>query len=101
MVVAPANEVNAQLQDAGGQGGLPRFTSIDTGNAASAPEGLRVTEPRIYYGELITDYSIVGAEEGAAPREYDSDTQSYTYAGTRRGAARQLLQPAGVLAGAR
>ena len=38
-------------------------------------------EPRIYYGELITDYSIVGAEDGAAPREYDSDTQSYTYTG--------------------
>jgi len=81
MVVAPANEVNAQLQDAGGQGGLPRFTSIDTGNAASAPEGLRVTEPRIYYGELITDYSIVGADPGGPPREYDSDTQSYTYNG--------------------
>jgi uncharacterized protein len=81
LVVAPANEINAQLQDTGGQGGLPRFTSIDTGTAASAPEGLRVTEPRIYYGELITDYSIVGAEDGAAPREYDSDTQSYTYAG--------------------
>jgi uncharacterized protein len=81
LVVAPANEINAQLQDTGGQGGLPRFTSIDTGTAASAPEGLRVTEPRIYYGELITDYSIVGAEAGAAPREYDSDTQSYTYTG--------------------
>ncbi|MDF3050301.1 MAG: hypothetical protein K0R87_1939 [Pseudonocardia sp.] len=81
LVVAPANEINAQLQDTGGQGGLPRFTSIDTGTAASAPEGLRVTEPRIYYGELITDYSIVGAEDGAAPREYDSDTQSYTYTG--------------------
>jgi uncharacterized protein len=81
LVVAPANEINAQLQDTGGQGGLPKFTSIDTGNAASAPEGLRVTEPRIYYGELITDYSIVGAEEGAAPREYDSDTASYTYTG--------------------
>ena len=81
LVVAPANEVNAQLEDTGGQGGLPRFTSIDTGNAAAAPEGLRVAEPRIYYGELITDYSIVGAEEGAAPREYDSDTASYTYTG--------------------
>jgi uncharacterized membrane protein (UPF0182 family) len=81
LVVAPANEINAQLQDTGGQGGLPRFTSIDTGNASSAPEGLRVTEPRIYYGELITDYSIVGAEEGAPPREYDSDTASYTYTG--------------------
>jgi hypothetical protein len=81
LVVAPANEVNAQLEDTGGQGGLPRFTSIDTGNVGAAPEGLRVTEPRIYYGELITDYSIVGAEEGAAPREYDSDTASYTYGG--------------------
>ena len=101
MVVAPANEVNAQLQDAGGQGGLPRFTSIDTGNAASAPEGLRVSEPRIYYGELITDYSIVGAEEGGAPREYDSDYAERHLRRQRRRAARQLLQPAGVLAGAR
>ncbi|MGE3288663.1 MAG: UPF0182 family protein [Pseudonocardia sp.] len=82
LVVAPANELNAALDDAGGQGGLPKFTSIDTGTAANAPEGLRVNEPRIYYGELITDYSIVGAEPGAAPREYDSDTQSYTYTGT-------------------
>ena len=81
LVVAPANQVNAQLEDTGGQGGLPRFTSIDTGTAATAPEGLRVVEPRIYYGELITAYSIVGAETGAPPREYDSDTQSYTYAG--------------------
>jgi uncharacterized protein len=81
LVVAPANQVNAQLEDTGGQGGLPRFTSIDTATAATAPEGLRVTEPRIYYGELITAYSIVGAEPDGPPREYDSDTQSYTYAG--------------------
>ncbi|MGH3613664.1 MAG: UPF0182 family protein, partial [Pseudonocardia sp.] len=82
LVVAPANELNAQLDDAGGQGGLPKFTSIDTGTAATVAEGLRVSEPRIYYGELITAYSIVGAAEGAAPREYDSDTQSYTYTGS-------------------
>jgi uncharacterized membrane protein (UPF0182 family) len=81
LVLAPANEINAQLQDTGGQGGLPRFTSIDTTTAASAPADLRVSEPRIYYGELITDYSIVGAPAGAAPREYDSDTSSYTYTG--------------------
>ncbi len=81
LVVAPANEINAQLQDTGGQGGLPKFTSIDTGTAAAAPEALRTDQPRIYYGELITDYSIVGSEEGAAPREYDSDAQSYTYTG--------------------
>ena len=83
LVVAPANRVNASLDDTGGQGGLPVFTSIDTATAQSAsiPEELRVAEPRIYYGELIDGYSIVGAEEGAAPREYDSDTQSYTYHG--------------------
>ena len=82
LVVAPANQLNAQLDDSGGQGGLPRFTSIDTSTAANAPEGLRVFEPRIYYGELITDYSIVGADPGGPPREYDSDTQSYTYTGS-------------------
>ena len=83
LVVAPANRVNASLDDNGGQGGLPVFTSIDTATAQSPsiPEELRVAEPRIYYGELIDGYSIVGAEEGAAPREYDSDTQSYTYNG--------------------
>ena len=82
-MVAPANRVNASLDDTGGQGGLPVFTSIDTATAQSTsiPEELRVAEPRIYYGELIDGYSIVGAEEGAAPREYDSDTQSYTYHG--------------------
>jgi uncharacterized membrane protein (UPF0182 family) len=83
IVVAPANRVNASLDDTGGQGGLPVFTSIDTSTAQSTtiPPELRVAEPRIYYGELIDGYSIVGAEEGAAPREYDSDTQSYTYQG--------------------
>jgi uncharacterized membrane protein (UPF0182 family) len=82
LVVAPANELNAALDDAGGQGGLPKFTSLDIGTAATAPAGLRVNEPRIYYGELITDYSIVGSDPGTPPREYDSDTQSYTYVGT-------------------
>ena len=83
IVVAPANTIDAVLDEEGGQGGLPRFTSVDITNNTSPniPEALRVTEPRIYYGELIEGYSIVGAEEGAPPREYDSDTQSYTYTG--------------------
>jgi uncharacterized membrane protein (UPF0182 family) len=83
IVVAPANQVNAALDEAGGQGGLPNFTSIDITNneSASIPPSLRVTEPRIYYGELVDGYSIVGAEPGATPREYDSDTQNYTYTG--------------------
>ncbi|MCE0768294.1 UPF0182 family protein [Pseudonocardia kujensis] len=76
-VAAPANQVNAALEDTGGQGGLPKFTVSDTTTEGAIP----VSEPRIYYGELITDYSIVGAEEGAAPREYDTDTAQYTYTG--------------------
>ncbi|HEX2289285.1 MAG TPA: UPF0182 family protein, partial [Pseudonocardiaceae bacterium] len=40
-----------------------------------------VQEPRAYYGELIDTYSIVGAPEGAAPVEYDTDTERYTYNG--------------------
>ncbi len=83
LVAAPANQVNAALDDAGGEGGLPNFLSIDTSNSESesVPESLRVAEPRTYYGELIDTYSIVGAADGAPPVEYDSDTQQYTYAG--------------------
>jgi uncharacterized membrane protein (UPF0182 family) len=85
-VVAPANQVNAALEDTGGQGGLPNFTSIDTSTDQSKiPPSLRITEPRVYYGELLNSdgngYSIVGAEPGSTPREYDSDTQNYTYTG--------------------
>lgn len=44
-------------------------------------------EPRIYFGEKTTEYSIVGAPKGAAPTEIDYPTsdaagqQVYTYAG--------------------
>jgi uncharacterized membrane protein (UPF0182 family) len=81
LVVAPANRLNAPLEDTGGQGGLPLFTSIDLTAPPTVPESLQITEPRVYYGELIDGYSIVGAEEGTAPREYDSDTERSTYAG--------------------
>ncbi len=99
MVVAPANRVNRALDDGdeatpaaepnggvggqGTQGGLPVFTNVDTSNndSEAVPDTLRVEEPRTYYGELITDYSIVGAEEGAVPLEYDTDQERYTYTG--------------------
>ncbi|GEL18649.1 UPF0182 protein [Pseudonocardia asaccharolytica DSM 44247 = NBRC 16224] len=77
-VAAPANQVNAALEDTGGQGGLPKFTVSDTSTEGAIP----VSEPRIYYGEKITAYSIVGAEPGEAPREYDTDSQQYTYTGS-------------------
>ncbi|WP_220187711.1 UPF0182 family protein, partial [Pseudonocardia pini] len=76
-VAAPANQVNAALEDTGGQGGLPNFTVSDTTTEGTIP----VSQPRIYYGELITDYSIVGADEGDAPREYDTDSAQFTYNG--------------------
>jgi len=88
LVVAPANQVNQALQDTGGQGGLPNFTSIDTTtDQAKVPADLRIAEPRVYYGELFNSdsaangYSIVGAGPGATPREYDSDSTNYTYTG--------------------
>jgi hypothetical protein len=77
-VAAPANQVNSAVEDtAGGQGGYPNFTVSDTTTKGDIP----VDQPRIYYGQLITDYSIVGAAPGAPPREYDSDTDQTTYAG--------------------
>ncbi|TQM38568.1 UPF0182 family protein [Pseudonocardia cypriaca] len=77
IVTAAANEINAALEDSGGQGGLPVFTQ----DSPEVPPSLRVTEPRSYYGELIDTYSIVGAPEGAPPVEYDTDTERYTYNG--------------------
>ncbi|MGY1706784.1 UPF0182 family protein [Geodermatophilus sp. SYSU D00697] len=63
-VAAPANQVVA-----GQEGGEPNFTTRDlptTGN-------IDVEQSRIYYGELIgsDNYSVVGAPEGATPREFD------------------------------
>ncbi|MGY2065163.1 UPF0182 family membrane protein [Blastococcus sp. SYSU DS0619] len=66
-VAAPANEVVA-----GQEGGEPRFTTRDLPTRGT----IDVDESRVYYGELIQIngqdvYSVVGAPEGAAPREFD------------------------------
>src|SRR5215213_1357275 len=68
-VAAPANEVVA-----GQEGGEPNFTTKDlptTGNIEVTGNGAR-----IYYGELLQQggqevYSVVGAPQGADPREFD------------------------------
>ncbi|WP_244523779.1 UPF0182 family protein [Blastococcus sp. DSM 46786] len=61
-VAAPANEVVA-----GTEGGEPNFTTRDLPvRGEIVPE-----QSRVYYGELIEDYSVVGAPEGSAPREFD------------------------------
>ncbi|WP_231486837.1 UPF0182 family protein [Candidatus Blastococcus massiliensis] len=61
-VAAPANEVVG-----GSDGGEPSFTTGDLPVTGDIP----VEQSRIYYGELIDDYSVVGAPEGTAPRESD------------------------------
>ncbi|SDE23730.1 hypothetical protein SAMN05660485_00282 [Blastococcus fimeti] len=64
-VAAPANQVEASSD--GGEGGEPNFTTADLPVRGDIP----VEQSRIYYGELIEDYSVVGAPEGTAPRESD------------------------------
>ena len=78
-VAAPANEVVA-----GQQGGEPDFTEGDLPPVGNIP----ITQSRIYYGELINDYSVVGAPAGSSPREFDqpeggssSEQLSNTYKG--------------------
>src|SRR3954468_713205 len=62
LVAAPANEVVA-----GAEGGEPKFTTRDLPTTGT----IDVRQPRIYYGELINDYSVVGAPTGSDPREFD------------------------------
>ncbi|MFC9997706.1 UPF0182 family protein [Nocardia sp. NPDC127526] len=103
-VASPANKVNvapptdpskaAQTDSGGGGYGYPVFdvpgpngTTLKTVSDLGTPEAeqaIKVTQPRIYYGELISksdaDYAIVGGNN-QAPREYDTDTSQYTYTG--------------------
>nr|WP_259924744.1 UPF0182 family protein [Corynebacterium sp. p3-SID1056] len=93
-VAAQANTVDEAAQDAGStRGGLPIFTVSDLQTNAKATEkkdaeelGIRVDEPRIYYGPVISsakdglDYAIVG-DNGQGPVEYDTDNSTYTYEG--------------------
>ncbi|MCP2259650.1 hypothetical protein LX15_003355 [Streptoalloteichus tenebrarius] len=83
-VAAPANTVNSALKDAGGEGGYPVFTVSELTENKDNPVSqgdIKVDQPRVYYGELVTDYAIVGAQAGEAPREYDTEKTSYTYTG--------------------
>jgi uncharacterized protein len=77
-VAAPANTVNSALNEAGsGEGGYPVFTVSDTSRQGDIP----VQQPRVYFGELIDDYVIVGGNPGARAREFDGRPENYTYDG--------------------
>ncbi|GAA3545060.1 UPF0182 family protein [Amycolatopsis ultiminotia] len=88
-VAAPANTIDRAVKDSNSDGGYPIATTSDTTNAtgagsANGQPGIRVDQPRIYYGELTneSDYAIVGGTPGQAPGEYDTDAQrGYLYQG--------------------
>ena len=79
-VAAPANKINRALAEgeSSGEGGYPVFTVSDLDAIkADAKMDIPVSEPRIYYGELATDYAIVNARG-----EYDTASdQDYRYKG--------------------
>ncbi|MFD4367511.1 UPF0182 family protein [Rhodococcus sp. NPDC058521] len=89
-VAAPANRVNAAVRDAtrdtaSSDSGYPIYSVSDIASQDSGRQLIPVDQPRIYYGEVISstspDYAIVGTADGEGPREYDTDTTKYTYAG--------------------
>ncbi|HET9139763.1 UPF0182 family protein [Actinophytocola sp.] len=75
-VAAPANTFRRapDAQASADQGGYPVFMVSDL--ATDGP--IKVTQPRIYYGELTRDYAIVG---GQSAREYDTPTAKFRYDG--------------------
>ncbi|MGH3944328.1 MAG: UPF0182 family protein [Pseudonocardiaceae bacterium] len=79
-VAARADRVNAALEEVGddrGGGGYPVFTVSDTTRQGAIP----VDQPRVYFGELIDSYVIVGGDPGDPPRELELDGL-FTYDGT-------------------
>lgn len=80
-VAAPANRINRAYNEEStnsGEGGYPVFTVSDLQALDSDQKmDIPVTEPRVYYGELATDYAIVNARG-----EYDTAAnQDYRYNG--------------------
>ncbi|WP_433871526.1 UPF0182 family protein [Saccharopolyspora sp. CA-218241] len=78
-IAAPADRVDSTFDEGASQGGYPVFEISDVANNGQG--AIPVEQPRVYYGELVSDYAIVGSEPGEAPREYDTDTRQYTYTG--------------------
>ncbi|RJO79889.1 membrane protein [Nocardia panacis] len=95
-VAAPANRVNkAAAKDAAqaaasGDSGYPVFADGATSYISDLftpldRQAIKVEQPRIYYGPLISqsnaDYAIVGGVDGQPAREYDTDQAQFTYGG--------------------
>lgn len=71
-VAAPANQVDGAGSPIFASGALGDPFSSEQAKefAAAAP----IAQPRIYYGELMTDYSIVGKQARGKDREFDRPT---------------------------
>ncbi|SEC64084.1 hypothetical protein SAMN04490240_2121 [Rhodococcus pyridinivorans] len=92
LVAAPANRVNAAAsasaeEAANSNSGYPVYFVSDLASLAAENQVIPVEQPRIYYGEVIAeadpDYAIVGnSADSSGPREYDTDTEKYTYTGS-------------------
>ncbi|MDI9925113.1 UPF0182 family protein [Rhodococcus sp. IEGM 1341] len=88
-VAAPANSVDEAVADesSGGRGGYPNYQvnwiENDSEGTIRKDGPGDLDQPRIYFGPVIAnsdaDYSIVGST--GEPREYDTDSKSYTYTG--------------------
>ena len=57
------------------------LAALQRQQAGGAAPAIPVAQPRTYYGQLVTDYAIVGTDGGSA-REYDTDSSRYTYTGS-------------------
>ncbi|WP_231913603.1 UPF0182 family protein [Corynebacterium renale] len=93
-IAAQANQVDEVARDVGStRGGYPVYRVSDLQSQTLAREneanedlGIKVDQPRIYYGPVIAsaadgkDYAIVGTA-GNGDVEYDTDNSNYTYTG--------------------
>jgi len=91
LVAAPANQVGRDGQPCfvsgflGGQEEEEERTGSES--CSSATEQIPTSQPRVYYGERLTDYAIVGKRDGGRDVEFDrpagaAGDQYYTYQGT-------------------
>ena len=77
-VAAPSNKINRAVESADSDGGYP-LIGISNLQDPDGAHGIQVDQPRVYFGQLIDDYSIVGGKKGQAPGEYDSEKNDDFY----------------------
>lgn len=70
--VSPANAVTAD--------GKPQFTVQDVPPVSKAPE-IKITQPRVYYGESDTGWALVGTKQPELDYQTQSETKRSRYDG--------------------